>query len=122
MSRRVYAELVLDRARGHSAPGHCPDPGVSVLAQGQTTFGSILGTAVIFAAGIGLILREYVEIDRLTQACLDAGEWCFPVPGAFTRFAIYASIGMVQVFALFTLSLFFEERARRRGYAPEWRR
>jgi hypothetical protein len=88
--------------------------------KGQATFGSIIGTAVIFASAIGLILREYVEIDRLVQACLDAGTTCFPEPSAFTRFAVYACIGMVQAFALFSLSLVVEERIRRRNYAREW--
>jgi hypothetical protein len=88
--------------------------------KGQATFGSILGTAVIFVSSIGFILREYVEIDRLVQACLDAGTTCFPEPSAFTRFAVYACIGMVQAFALFSLSLVVEERIRRRNYAREW--
>jgi hypothetical protein len=90
--------------------------------KGQTIFGSIVGTAVIFGCGVALILREYVEIDRLTQECLDAGFTCWPQPGAFTRFAIYASIALIQVFALFSLSLAVEERIRRRDYAPEWQR
>jgi hypothetical protein len=46
---------------------------------------------------------------------------CWPEPAAFTRFAIYAFIGLVQVFVVFTLSLRVEERVRRRDYAPEWR-
>jgi hypothetical protein len=87
----------------------------------QMTFGSIVGTAVIFGSGIGLILREYVELDRRTLECLDAGITCWPEPSAFTRFAIYACIAMVQVFALFTLGLIVEERLRRRDYAPDWR-
>ena len=88
----------------------------------QTIFGNILGTAVIFGSAIALILREYVELDRLTQACLEAGTVCWPEPSAFTRFAIYAFIGLIEVFALFTLSLKVEERARRRDYAREWQR
>jgi hypothetical protein len=88
--------------------------------KGQMIFGSIVGTAVIFGAAIGLILREYVELDHLTIACLDAGTVCWPQPSAFTRFAIYAFIGLIEVFALFTVSLMFEERVRRRGYAREW--
>jgi hypothetical protein len=89
----------------------------------QMTFGSIVGTAVIFGTAIGLILREYVEIDRIVQDCLDAGgAVCFPEPSAFTRFAIYAFIGLLEVFALFIFSLKFEERRRRRDYAPEWQR
>ena len=89
--------------------------------RGQMTFGSIVGTALIFASAMGLILREYVELDRMAQACFDAGTVCWPEPSAFTRFAIYAFIGLVEVFGLFSLSLVVEERVRRRGYAPEWR-
>ena len=89
--------------------------------RGQMIFGSIAGTAVIFGSAMALILREYVELDRLTQACFDAGTVCWPEPSAFTRFAIYAFIGLVEVFALFSLSLRVEERNRRRDYAPEWR-
>ena len=86
----------------------------------QMTFGSIVGTAVIFASAIGLILREYVELDRLTGECLDQGIVCWPNPSAFTRFAIYAFIALIEVFALFTLALVVEERIRRRNYAREW--
>ena len=86
----------------------------------QTTFGSIVGTAIIFGAAMALILREYAELDRITQSCLDAGYVCWPEPSAFTRFAIYACIAMAEVFALFTLGLAVEERVRRRGYAREW--
>jgi hypothetical protein len=86
----------------------------------QMTFGSIVGTAVIFGSAMGLILREYVELDHLVQACLDAGTVCWPEPSAFTRFAIYAFIGLIEVFALFTMSLKMEERARRRNYSREW--
>jgi len=89
--------------------------------KGQMILGCIAGTAVILSTAIGLILREYVELDRLVNDCLDAGTTCFPNPGAFTRFAIYACIGLLEVFGLFTLSLLVEERIRRRDYAPEWR-
>ena len=86
----------------------------------QMTFGSIVGTAVVFGSAMGLILREYVELDHLVQECLDAGTVCWPEPSAFTRFAIYAFIGLIEVFALFTMSLKMEERARRRNYSREW--
>ena len=88
--------------------------------KGQPTFGSIVGTAVIFGSAIALILREYAVLDRVVQACLDEGTVCFPEPSAFTRFAIYAFIGLIEVFALFTLSLIVDERMRRRNYAREW--
>jgi hypothetical protein len=83
-------------------------------------FGNIVGTVVIFTAAFALILREYVEIDRATGRCLDAGFVCWPEPSAFTRFAIYAFIALIEVIALFSLSLRVEAKMRRRGYAPEW--
>ena len=88
----------------------------------QMTLGNVAGTGIIFGTAMGLMLREYVQLDRLTKACLEAGDVCWPQPSAFTRFAIYAFIGLIQVFALFVISLRFEERERRRGYAPEWQR
>ena len=87
----------------------------------QFILGNIAGTAVIFGSAMALILRESVEIGRITQGCLDAGYTCFPVPSAFTRYAIYAFIALIEVFALFTASLKVEEKIRRRGYDPEWR-
>ena len=88
----------------------------------QTTFGNVIGTAVIFGFAMGLILREYVVLDRITKACLDGGDVCWPQPSAFMRFAVYAFMGLVEVFALFTISLKFEERVRRRDYSSEWQR
>jgi hypothetical protein len=87
----------------------------------QPIFGNLVGTAVIFGAAIGLIQRERIELEALGQACLDRGFVCFPEPAAFTRYAIYAFIALVEVMVLFSLSLKVEERVRRRGYAPEWR-
>ena len=84
--------------------------------------GNVIGSAVILAAAIALIFREYVEVDRAVQACLDAGTTCFPTPSAFARFAIHAAIGLGEVFVLFTISLGVERRIRNRGYAAEWRR
>ena len=89
--------------------------------QGGMIFGNIVGTAVIFGTAFGLILREASALDRMTQECLDIGLTCFPDPSAFTRFAIYAFVGLFEVFALFSISLFFEARVRRRGYSPQWR-
>jgi hypothetical protein len=89
--------------------------------KGGMIFGNIAGTAVIFGTAFGLIMREYVELDRAVQACLDADAVCFPEPSAFTRFAVYACIGLVEVFALFALSLRVERKLRDRDYAPEWR-
>jgi MFS family permease len=87
----------------------------------QTILGSLAGSAVIFGIAIALIMREHVELDRQVQACLSQGLTCWPDPPAFTRYAIYAGIALMQVMALFSLSLRVEHRLRRRGYDPEWR-
>jgi hypothetical protein len=87
----------------------------------QIILGNVAGTGVIFAAAIALIFREQAELEAIVNACLDAGTTCFPEPSAFIRYAIYACIGMAQVFLLFMLSLRYETRLRRRDYAPEWR-
>ena len=87
----------------------------------EPIFGNIIGTGIIFSAAFGMIWREHTELDRLVQQCIDAGYTCWPEPSAFTRFAIYAFIGLLEVFAVFMLSLRFEERLRLRDYAPEWR-
>lgn len=89
--------------------------------KGGMIFGNIVGTAVIFGTAFGLILREAVTLDLMTTSCLEAGLTCFPDPAAFTRFAIFASLGLLQVFVLFSVSLLVEGRMRRRDYAPEWR-
>lgn len=87
----------------------------------QPILGNLAGTGAIFGAAVGLIFRERVELERLAQQCLDQGYMCFPDPSAFTRFAIYAFIALLQVMVLFSVSLKVEERRRRRRYAPEWR-
>lgn len=87
----------------------------------EAIFGNIVGTGVIFSSAFGLIWREHLELDAIVKACLDAGTVCWPEPAAFTRYGIYAFIGLIQVFTLFTLSIRVEERIRRRDYAPEWR-
>lgn len=89
--------------------------------KGGMIFGNIAGTAMIFGWAFALILREYVEIDRIVQQCLDLGDACFPEPSAFARFGIYAFIGLAEVFVLFSLSLRVEKKQRDRDYAPEWR-
>jgi len=87
----------------------------------QPIFGNLAGTAILFGAAFGLIMREHVEIDRAVRQCLDQGFTCWPEPSAFTRFAIYACVGMFEVIALFTVSLSVEAKRRRRGYDPQWR-
>jgi hypothetical protein len=87
----------------------------------QPIFGNLAGSVVMFGSAFALIMREHVEIDRTVRQCLDQGFTCWPEPSAFTRFAIYAFIGMFEVIALFMLSLSVEAKRRRRGYDPQWR-
>ena len=88
---------------------------------GQMILGNLAGTAVVFASAFALIMRERVELDRFQQTCLDAGFVCAIDPTPFARFAIYAAVALVEVFALFAWSLRVERQHRNRGYAPEWR-
>jgi hypothetical protein len=87
----------------------------------EMILGNLVGTAIILGTAFALILRESIEIEGATRACLQAGYTCWPVPSAFTRYAIYAGLGMIEVFALFVWSLSVETRIRNRAYAPEWR-
>ena len=86
----------------------------------QPILGNIAGTVVIFGAAFALIMREHVQIDKMVRACIDAGVPCFPTPDAFTRFAVYAFIGLFEVILLFSVSLRVETKLRRRGYDPQW--
>ena len=95
---------------------------IPLWRKSEMILGNVVGSLVILSWAIGLIFREYVEVDRSVQACIDAGTTCWPQPSAFARFAVYASIGMAEVFLLFTISLAVERRIRNRDYAPEWRR
>jgi hypothetical protein len=89
----------------------------------ETILGNVAGSVVIFGAALALIFRESAMLDALRQQCFDAGGVvCWPTPSAFARYAIYASIGLLEVVALFFISLTVEKRIRERDYAPEWRR
>jgi hypothetical protein len=89
----------------------------------ETILGNIAGSAVIFGTAFALIIRESAMLEALRQQCFDAGGIvCWPTPSAFARYAIYASIGLAEVVALFFVSLSVERRIRERDYSPEWRR
>lgn len=83
--------------------------------------GNALGAGTIFIAAIALTSREYVEIQRMTNSCLEAGVVGSFTPEPFTRFGIYGLIGLAEACALFAASVVVEERIRRRSFAPQWR-
>ncbi len=93
-----------------------------IWRKGEVALGNVAGMGIIFIVTLGLIFMEYAELARLTQACLNQGQVCWPTPSGFIRYAIYAGIGLFEVFVLFAVSLKVEERDRNSGYAPEWRR
>jgi hypothetical protein len=94
---------------------------VPIWRKQETVLGNLAGAGVIFGTAIILILTESGELDGLTAACLQAGlKDCFPTPSAFTRFSIYAFIGLAEVIVLFLFSLRIERQMRNRGVAPEW--
>lgn len=84
------------------------------------SIGSILGAGIIFVACLAMIGREYVHVQRVTNACLTAEKICSFRPEPFTRFCIYGFIALLEAFALFVIGLWIEERIRRRSYAAEW--
>lgn len=87
----------------------------------QPILGNIAGSIVAFGFAIAMIMRERTALDLAVIACIESGAPCWPDPSAFTRFAIYAFIGLAQVIAIFTISVSVESRERRKRYSPEWR-
>lgn len=87
----------------------------------QPILGNIAGSVVAFGFAIAMIMRERTALDLAVNACIESGATCWPEPSAFTRFAIYAFIGLAQVIAIFTISVSVESRERSKRYSPEWR-
>lgn len=89
--------------------------------KGDPVIGNIVGAGLIFVGAIVMIFREYVEIQRVTMRCLQAGIVCSFSPEPFTRFAVYGLIALVEACSLFAISVMVEQRIRRRTAAPNWR-
>src|SRR5436190_9828799 len=73
----------------------------------DSTVGNIVGSAVIAAAMIGFIAREYADLDQQRIACVAREVSCAFRPSDFTRYAIYASIGFAEVIVIYTAGLGF---------------
>jgi hypothetical protein len=96
---------------------------VPIWRRREPILGNLAGSAVILGTALAMISRESAALDRLRAACFNDGyAICWPTPSAFMRYAMYASIGLVEVIVLFVASLGVEKRIRERDYAPEWRR
>ena len=88
---------------------------------GLGTFGSAAGASVIFICGAIFIGREYTELERMSEACIEAtGYDCLFSPSAFTRFAVYAGIALFEVFFLFDRGISADRRAYRKQFPSEW--
>jgi hypothetical protein len=92
------------------------------FGRSRDSLGSVVGAFIAFAFAIAFVGREYVQIQALTQRCLDEVRNCRFYPEPFTRFCIYGFIALVQVFLLFVIGSAVESRKQARSFAPEWRR
>ena len=86
----------------------------------DSTVGNIVGSGVIAVAMVGFISREYVDLGQQRLVCATRDWPCAFWPTDFVRYAIYASIGFLEVIVVYSVGLWFEERGRRRERAPEW--
>ena len=86
--------------------------------------GNVIAAAVIFAAVLALIGREFIAIDRVRQQCAEAELGCrdmVSTADAFTRYAAYGLIGLLDTALIFTCHSRFEHKRSRSRYAKEWR-
>lgn len=88
----------------------------------RDSLGSGVGSLVILAFALGFIAREYVHLQQFTLQCIAAEKACRFHPEPFTRFCIYAFIGMAQVGVLFGISGAVERRIENAAFTKEWRR
>ena len=83
--------------------------------------GNLLGVGIVAISAIASVVREQSDIQKTLLQCAGVGKPCLVHPEPFTRFAVYGVIAMVEVEVILALSLWVEERRRRRLTSPEWR-
>ena len=83
--------------------------------------GNIVGSGFVLAGAVMAIYREAATMMATRSECARLQTPCRFTPDDFTRHAIYAGIAFFQIFLLFMIGLFFEERQRRRQRAKAWR-
>jgi 4-amino-4-deoxy-L-arabinose transferase-like glycosyltransferase len=86
--------------------------------QVRDEIGSITGAAVVLLFTLVHIAREFATALAFQNQCFAAGRACHFEPEPFTRYAIYAGVGMLQVFLVFVVGLRVQERGRRRPTPP----
>jgi hypothetical protein len=84
--------------------------------------GTLAGCSVVLGFAVAMVGREMIHLQGLTAQCVSLEIACSYHPEPFTRFFMYISIAMVQVFALFVIGWQIENRLRQGEVAPEWRR
>lgn len=90
------------------------------LARAVDEIGSIVGAGVILAFTVGFIAREFGDVMEITRRCVEAEVPCHFRPEPFTRYAVYAGLGLIQIFAVFLVGLGVEERLQN-GPRARWR-
>jgi hypothetical protein len=88
----------------------------------RDSLGSGVGSIFIFSCAVEFIAREYVELQQFSRECIVTEKVCSFHPEPFTRFCVYAFIGMAQVGTLFAISGAVERRIENAAFAKEWRR
>src|SRR5262245_56483438 len=80
--------------------------------QGDATVANVVGSGVAGLSIVLLILRENSMLVSIRLECATINLPCHIVPNDFTRFAIYAGIGFIDIMLVFLIGLRFEERRR----------
>lgn len=85
-----------------------------LLWGGRDTMAGNLAAAGIILLSIFLFFPiEFVEVQRVRQACGEAQVRCVFQPSQFVRYAIYAMAGFLDIMLIFLASLWYESRRRR---------
>ena len=89
--------------------------------QSDALLGNVVASGLIVTGTLLFVWREYLELAEIRASCGERNVVCRIRPPDFHRYAIYGGIGFAEVMGVFVIGLSFEERARRRARAPEWR-
>ena len=77
--------------------------------------GNLAATGVILISILVFFALEFVEVENVRRDCGASRVRCVFQPSEFTRYAIYAITGFIDIMLIFLASLWYDERRRRRG-------